>query len=196
MGTQKSRTYTGVYYPEEGAAPLVPLIQHLKAVRLPGIISPIHSADGEESKPHVHFLVDYPSPVVLNTPRSDYGAIAANGYLEPVRSRKAMMRYFLHLDDEDKEQELDPADVVCICGAIFDTTEELTADDVQRLLIEIQDFCDQMGIFEYSDICRIARFQERFDWFRVVTSHTIHFSAYFRSLRHRDSKTPNSGDGA
>jgi hypothetical protein len=183
----KTRTYTGVFYPGEGVVPLVPLIEHMKAVMLPGIISPIHAADDKQTKPHVHFMVDYPNAVRLETARSDYGEVAANGYLEPVRSRKAMMRYFLHLDDEDKEQ-LNQEDVLTVCGAIFDTTQDLTADDIQRILIEIQDYCDQAHILEYADLCKVTRLAEKYDWYRVVTSHTIHYAAYFRSLRNKDLK--------
>jgi hypothetical protein len=185
MANPKTRTYTGVFYPGEGVVPLVPLIQHMKTVGLPGIISPIHSADGEEGKPHVHFMVDYPNPVRMETVLDDYGVVSANRYMEPVRSRKAMMRYFLHLDDEDKEQNLNPEDVLTVCGAIFDPSQDLTADDVLRILIEMQDYCDDQGIVEYSDLCRMVRASEKFDWFRIATSHTIHFSAYFRSLRHK-----------
>lgn len=185
MANIKSRTYTGVFYPDDSVAPLVPLIVHMKQLHLPGIISPIHSADDEAGKPHVHFMVDYPNAVRLDNVLSDYGAMAANGYMEPVRCRKAMMRYFLHLDDPDKEQGLDPDDVLTVCGAIFDPTPDLTAEDVLRILIEMQDYCDDHGIVEYSDLCRMVRASEKYDWFRIVTSHTIHFTAYFRSLRHK-----------
>lgn len=180
----KTRTYTGVFYQGEGVVPLVPLIEHMKSIMLPGIISPIHASDDKDKKPHVHFMVDYPSAVRLDTARADYGAVAANGYLEPVRSRKAMMRYFLHLDDEDKEQ-LDPQDVLTICGAVFDTTLDLTADDILRIVIELQDYCEEYQIIEYSDLCRMVRVSEKYDWFRVLYTHTIHFSAYLRSLRHK-----------
>lgn len=185
MAKPKTRTYTGVFYIGEGVAPLVPLIQHMKSLCLPGIISPIHSADGETTKPHAHFMVNYPSPVILETARADYGAVAANGYLEPVRCTKAMMRYMLHLDDSDKEQGLDPADVITVCGAIFDITPDLTTDDVRRIKIELQDYCDDHGIVEYSDLCRMVRALEKWDWYDIATSHTIHFTAYFRSLRHK-----------
>lgn len=188
MAKPKTRTYTGVFYPSEESEPLKPLVLHLKSVRIPAIISPIHSADGDEAKPHVHFMMDYPSPVILETARADYGEIAANGYLEPVRSRKAMMRYFLHLDDEDKEQGLSADDVIVVCGAIFDTTPELSADDILRIKIEVQDYCEDLGICEYFDLCRLVRIAERYDWYRVITTNTIHFSAYFRSQRHRENQ--------
>lgn len=184
MVKSKSRTYTGVFYPGEGVVPLVPLIEHMKQIMLPGIISPIHSADEKQSKPHVHFMVDYPNPVILETARSDYGEVAANGYLEPVRSRKAMMRYFLHLDDQDKEQ-LDPEDVLTVCGAIFDPSQELTADDILRIVIELQDYCEDQQVYEYSDLCRMVRISEKYDWYRVLYTHTIHFNAYLKSLRHK-----------
>lgn len=183
----KTRTYTGVFYPDDTVAPLIPLIQHMKSIMIPGIISPIHSADDKEKKSHVHFMIDYPNPVRLETARSDYAEVAANGYLEPVRSRKAMMRYFLHLDDEDKEQ-LNPEDVITVCGAVFDTTLELTSDDILRIVIEIQDFCDIEQIREYADLCRMVRASEKYDWFRVLYTHTIHFSAYFRSIRHKSDQ--------
>jgi hypothetical protein len=157
---------------------------------MPGIISPIHSADSENGKPHVHFMVDYPSPVVLDTACGDYGFVSANGYMEPVRSRKSMMRYFLHLDDEDKEQGLESGDVITVCGAVFDTTPDLSADDVMRIMIEIQDYCSENNVQEYYDLCQMCRYSEKYDWYRVATSHTIHFSAYFRSLRH---KADNNG---
>ena len=185
MAQPKTRTYTGIFYTGEGAPVLIPLIQHMKAVLLPGIISPIHSADGEETKPHVHFMVDYPNPVRLETALKDYGAIAANGYMQPVRSRKQMMRYFLHLDDEDKEQGLDAADVITVCGAVFDPTAELTAEDVLRIMIELQYYCDEQQINEYSDFIKLVLATEKYDWYKVATGHPIHFNAYFRSLRHK-----------
>jgi len=184
MAKPKTRTYTGVFYPEEGGLSLVPLVAHLKNIMLPAIISPIHSADGQDGKTHVHFMVDYPSAVILDTARADFGSVSANGYLEPVRNRKSMMRYFIHLDDEDKEQ-LSPQDVLTVCGAIFDTTLDLTSEDVQRIVIEVQDYCESEGIVEYSDLCLMVRVSEKFDWFRVIYTHTIHFSAYLRSRRHK-----------
>ena len=187
MASTKTRTYTGVFYPSEGVVPLVPLIEHMKSVMLPGIISPIHSADEKTGKPHVHFMVDYPNPVRLETAKSDYGEVAANGYMEPVRSRKAMMRYMLHMDDEDKEQ-LNPDDVLTICGAIFDTTPDLTADDINRIKIELQDYCEENHIMEYSDLCLMVRYLEKFDWYRVLTTNTIHFNAFLRSIRHKQEK--------
>jgi hypothetical protein len=190
MSQSKTRTYTGVFYPEEGAAPLVPLIQHMKTTGLPGIISPIHSGDEEQSKPHVHFMVDYPNPVRLETVRSDYGAVAANGYLEPVRARKQMMRYFLHLDDPDKEQNLDPTDVITIGGAVFDTTPDLTSEDIYRIMLEIQTFIFEENVKEYYDLCRMLQINEKHDWLKVAMSHTIHYNAYLRSLRH---KADNNG---
>lgn len=185
MAQTKTRTYTGVFYTGDGAAPLTLLIQYMKSLRNPAIISPIHSADGENAKPHVHFMVDYPNAVRMDTVRADYGAVAANAYFEPVRNRKAMMRYMLHLDDDDKEQGLDPADVITVCGAVFDPTPDLTSDDVLRIMIDMQNYCDEQGIVEYSDLCRMVLALEKYDWFRIATTHTIHFTAYFRSLRHK-----------
>jgi hypothetical protein len=184
--TARSRTYTGVFYPGE-AYGLEPLIEQMKFIMLPGIISPVHLADDKEKSAHVHFMVDYPNAVRLETVKQDYGAVAANGYLEPVRSRKVMMRYFLHLDDEDKEQ-LDQEKVITLCGAIFDVTPELTADDIQRLLIEIEEYCEEASVLEYSDLCRLARVSGKYDWYRIVTTHTIHYAAYFRSLRNKGQK--------
>jgi len=194
MAKPKTRTYTGVFYPGEGVAPLVPLIQHMKSVMNPGIISPMHSADGEHGKAHVHFMMDYPSPVILETARADYGSMAANGYLEPVRNRKAMMRYMLHLDDEDKEQGLQQEDVVLVCGAVFDVTLDLTADDVQRIVIELQDYCQEQNIVEYADLCLMVRASEKWDWFKVVYTHTIHFSAFLRSQRHKSESQKGGTD--
>jgi hypothetical protein len=178
----KTRTYTALYYPKDGD--LTELLEFLKNRRLPFIVSPIHSADVEHAKPHVHFMIDYPSPVVITSAHRDYHVIAANGFIEPVRSRKAMMRYFLHLDDSDKEQ-LSASDIITGCGAVFDTTPELTADDILRIKLEIQDFCRETQITEYADLCHTCSDYGKLDWYRVVTSNTIHFRAYFASLRHK-----------
>lgn len=183
MAKPKTRTYTGVYYPEDGD--LKPLVEHLKRMRLPAIISPIHSADGEESKPHMHWMVDYPVQVILETARADFGEVSANGYLEPVRSRSLMMRYMLHMDDLDKEQGLLAEDVITLCGATFDTTPPMDSEDIQRLLIEIQHFCIESNISEYADLLEISETMGRLDWFHVANTHTIHLNAYLRSRRHR-----------
>lgn len=189
MAKPKTRTYTGVYYPENGN--LNPLVDHLKRMRLPAIVSPIHSADGESAKPHTHWMIDYPSPVILETARADFGEVSANGYLEPVRNRRLMMRYMLHLDDLDKEQGLDPEDVITLCGANFDTTPPLDAEDIQRLLLEVQHFCIEQNITDYADLLEICDAIGRLDWWQVARTNTIHMNAYLRSRRHRAER--NSG---
>lgn len=193
MAKPKTRSYTGVYYAENGD--LQSLIEHMKRKRLPAIISPIHSADDEEKKPHAHWMVDYPSPVILETAKTDYGEVSANGYLEPVRSRSSMMRYFLHLDDQDKEQGLLAEDVITLCGATFDTTRPLDAEDIQRLLLEVQHFCVERNITDYADLLEICDAIGRLDWWRVARTNTIHMNAYLRSRRHRAERN-NGGHEA
>ena len=193
MGKLRTRTYTGIYYPENGD--LKPLVDHLKRIRLPSIISPIHSADGEESKSHVHWMVDYPVQIILETARADFGEVSANGFLEPVRSRNAMMRYMLHLDDLDKEQGLNPEDVITLCGATFDATPLLDSEDIKRLLLEVQHFCIEQNITDYADLLEICDAIGRLDWWQVARTNTIHMNAYLRSRRHRAERN-NGGHEA
>jgi hypothetical protein len=159
----------------------------LSGFHVPALVSPLHDNDmhddGTQKKPHWHIILMFPTvksiPQVIDL-LSPFGI----HHVEVVHSRKVYTRYLCHLDDPDKALYSEN-DVLCISGATYDTTPDLTADDIVRLKLEIQRFCRENTITEYSDLCHYCDESGRSDWFRVVTSTTIHWRAYFASLRHR-----------
>lgn len=58
--------------------------------------------DQDEADPHIHFLMDFTSPVSVLTALDVIPAEFNVLHVEPVRNRSAYMRYMLHLDQDDK----------------------------------------------------------------------------------------------
>lgn len=96
MTSSKSRTYA-----------FVQLLSNLPddwQTLFDGLVMPsafiIHSQD--EAEPHVHFLIDFNSPVrpqtVIDLIPHSFGVL----HVEPVRNRNAYMRYMLHIGQENK----------------------------------------------------------------------------------------------
>lgn len=179
--SQRTRSWAFVIYPGESAPDN--WLEILKSLSVPGFVSPLHTdinPDETEKKPHRHVLLYFEGKKsfeqvkaitdTLNAPHPQY-----------VQSKSGYARYLCHMDNPEKKQ-YDPADVICLGGADYVETVA-TAADLDRTITEMEEFCDEQGIFSYAALSRYAR-KNRPDWTRALRYRcTTHMKAYLQSCQ-------------
>ena len=92
-----------------------------------------------------------------------------------------MARYLCHMDNPEKKQ-YSPDDVICLGGADY-VNCVATAADLDRVITDMEQWCDDQGIVSYAALCRYAR-KHRPDWSRALRYRcTVHMKAYLQSAQ-------------
>lgn len=107
----KYRNCACIIYPESCPDDFIGII---RSWQVPAFLSPLHSPDDEQKKPHYHLLVLLSGQHVEQYYRDLFSSIGGVGCLR-VRDKTAYIRYLCHLDQPDKEQ-LNINDVVSFGG--------------------------------------------------------------------------------
>lgn len=106
-----SRNWTTIIYFEElGGIEVVK--SALKTLHYSLLISPVHSPDEEGKKNHVHLLLkgEKKSKKQIRellekiTVKKDNGSLVGVATPQSVKNLRSMVRYFVHIDDVDKQQ--------------------------------------------------------------------------------------------
>lgn len=178
---QRTRNWTFVIYPGDSAPEN--WLEILKSLNVKGFVSPLHTdvnPDETEKKAHRHVLLMFEGKKsfsqvkaiadMLNAPHPQY-----------VQSKAGMARYLCHLDNPEKKQ-YEPSKVINLGGA--DYLEAVsTAADLDRTISEMEEWCDEQGVFSYAALSRYAR-KNRPDWTRALRHRcTIHMKAYLQSCQ-------------
>lgn len=179
----KKRHWAMVVYPES-----LPndWIDRLERTGLPMAISPIHDRDdnatGEHKKDHYHVLMTYQGPTAYSVVKrltDDLG----QPHPQPVEQIRGYYRYLTHEDNPEKAQ-YDKADIRKLNGFDIRDYVEMGKSEALRIRGEITDYIEANGITEYADIITIARADNApADWFDVLSSNTLYFTALLRSWR-------------
>ena len=159
------------------------------------IESPLHdldvNPDGSAKKPHWHILISFDGKKSYLQVKEI--ADSLNGASpQYVQNMVGMVRYFAHMDNPEKAQ-YDPKKII---GHGLDVNQYIqSAADFDKLMKEISQYARENHITEYSDLCDIALdlSEEHPDWFKCISTHTIHFKAYVTSQRHKPF-SPKSAD--
>lgn len=88
--------------------------------------------DGTYKAPHFHVIVSYSSVKTLSQVQADFGHLAANGYIQPVRDMRAACRYLIHKDNPEKAQYTTLPE--CLNG--LDITKHLEDTDKDKSAIK------------------------------------------------------------
>jgi hypothetical protein len=171
------RYWTIVVYPESAPANWRDKLNGWQWVE-----SPLHdkdvNADGTSKKAHWHIMIFNQGKISFNQAKEVADSIngASPQYVQNV---VGMIRYFAHLDNPEKAQY----DKSQIIGHGVDVSKYLDSeDDIDKLEQEIEIYCEENCITEYSRLIKISR---QFDgWHKCVSTHTIHFKAFVTSLRY------------
>ena len=171
------RQWTIVVYPDSA-----PHDWREKLAGLQWVESPLHdkdiNPDGTAKKPHWHILIHHQGKMTYNQAKAV--ADSVNGASpQYVQNAVGMIRYFAHLDNPEKAQY----DKAGIIGHGIDVSKYLESeDDIDKLMQEIEIFCEENSITEYAALVRASRQHD--GWHKCVSTHTIHFKAFVASLRH------------
>lgn len=185
---ERVRNWTFIVYPESAPDKWRDILDDM---HVPWIESPLHdkdvNVDGEIKKSHWHILLFF------NTKKS-YEQIceiteSLNSPIpQKVENAKGMVRYFAHLDNPEKYQ-YNKSDIVSHGGVDVHKFLTSSGGDKKRILSEIQEWINESGCVEFSDLADYARVEHYDDWYEVIiNSSTIFLNAYIRSMRYKQPK--------
>lgn len=181
QASQRTRNWAFVIYPGESAPK--DWEKKLKSLNVPGFVSPLHTdtnPDETEKKPHRHVLLMFEGVKSFEQVKSLTDALNAP-QPQYVQSKSGYARYLCHMDNPEKKQ-YKPEDVICLGGADYVETVA-TAADLDRTISEMEEFCDEQGIYSYAALSRYAR-KNRPDWTRALRYRcTTHMKAYLQSMQ-------------
>lgn len=179
--TGKTRNWAFIVYPESAPENWREILEEF---HLQVLISPLHcddvSPDGEPKKPHYHVILKFDGPVTQE--RADQIAMCVLGTrCEKVSSLRQYARYLCHLDNPEKAQ-YETKDVIALGG--LDYLEIImSAADMDSIITDMEQWCDDQGVFSYAQLCRYAR-KEKPEWARALRHKcTIHMKAYLQSCQ-------------
>lgn len=179
--SQRTRNWAFVIYPGESAPE--DWEKKLKSLNVPGFVSPLHTdvnPDETEKKPHRHVLLMFEGVKSFEQVKSLTDALNAP-HPQYVQSKSGYARYLCHMDNPEKKQ-YDPAEVICLGGADYVETVA-TAADIDRTISEMEQWCDDNGVFSYAALSRYAR-KNRPDWTRALRYRcTVHMKAYLQACQ-------------
>ncbi len=183
LNSVKKRHWAFVLYPESAPSDW---LDKLQLTGLQCAISPLHDKDvnptGEEKKPHYHVIATYSGPTTYNSVKTLTDSLNCP-IPQALEQLRGYYRYLTHTDNPEKHQ-YNEADIVTVNGFNIADFCELTKTEVNTYKREIEWLIRSVGFIEYGDVADYLVDNELLHLHDILTSHTMHFSAYIRSKRH------------
>ena len=184
----KKRNWACVVYPESLPADWKDILMQSG---LQVAISPLHDKDLEADgitpkKSHYHLILVYGSPTTYSNVKSLTNRLNAPGPI-PLEQVRGYYRYLTHNDNPEKYQ-YDERDIKCLNGFNIADFTELTHSEVLNIKIKIANVISAKNITEYCDLVFYALDECNLDEQDVVSSHTIFFNAYIKSLKYKSEQ--------
>ena len=180
----RARNWAFIAYPES-----LPdnWIEILSDYHVPAFISPLHNQDcdndGEKKKEHYHVMLMYQGKKSQDQVRAVTDSLNCTLPIV-VSDTRGYARYLIHLDETDeKKYHYDKKDVIELAGACYDDVIQLP-NDVEEIVRQIEMYIAENDVRYYQDFSLFLA-KEKPEWHKVFRSHTIHFSAIFRSGEYR-----------
>lgn len=180
-------------------------LSDLRETLIPFAISPLHDKDqwseddyrkdpthipGEYKKAHYHLLWYYPNTKTEKSAQA-FSDLASGVKVLPVQNPQKAYEYLWHKNDNDK-YPYEENDVRLFNGFNVDKFVEMTKEQEKMLVRNIQLFIYNGGITCYRDLCDQLIFDdEHWDWYKYVSSHTMHYNAYFKAVKKIAAKVDN-----
>lgn len=158
------KVWTLIFYPD--SAPKT-WPDELSELHVPIWVSPLHDSDvwtendenlnpahkaGEKKKPHYHLVVEYPNSVSSEDVKQDFSILNGAGQIKRVRTKVAMLRYLVHLDDPEKAQ-YKISDIKTFCGADPDEINNLGTRQRHDELKKIRKYIYENGVVDFFEFC-------------------------------------------
>jgi len=179
----KYRHWACVVYPESAPTNWRDI---LRQTGLKGAISPLHDADlnGDETekKPHWHVILCWDGPASSNAAKRVTDGLNAPRPISLV-SVRGYYRYFTH-DDNPEKAQYNQEDIEVFGGFNILDFVQLTATEVDGLMDNLEELIEDNGIVSYRKFVRLVKISGTREELRVARTHTVHFTAYIKSLRY------------
>ena len=184
----RTRNWTNVIYPESAPENWRDI---LRQMNIEFVVSPLHdkdiNGDASEKKPHYHICYMFGGVKTYEQVQEVIKPL--NGVApQKVHNTKALIRYFLHLDNPEKVQY---AKSDLFYGGGIDIEKILAVSSSERydLIAEMMDFIDDSSITEITALLKYARTNRKEDWFPILCDNSAYLiGVYIKSLRHQEQK--------
>ena len=183
---ERTRNWTIVVYEDSAPKNWRDIVRNL---HVEAYISPLHDkdvrADGTPKKPHYHVILCFKGKKSIGQVQEISNKLSGVKVLWEecaVNDLQGMVRYLVHFDDPDKAQ-YDVATIEPINGADVVSCFANSATDVDSIVGEMMDWCDEQGCFSFYRLAKYAR-NEKPEWFRVLsTKRTVFITQWLRSMK-------------
>lgn len=179
----KKRNWAFVLYPESAPSDWR---EQLALSGLMGAISPLHDKDvdptGEPKKAHYHVILVYGAPTTYNNVKAFTDKLnqPIPQALEQVRG---YYRYLTHKDNPDKYQYAD-SEIVTFNGFDIADFTEISKSEITQMKFKLLTLMRELNFTEYFELVEYVQDNLDMTHFDVVSSHTIFFNGYLKSVRH------------
>lgn len=196
MAASKSRAFTGLVYTDSAPADWQEQLRDSLGMWL---ISPLHQPDPVEDmetgalkvlKEHYHTLYYHGSPISAKLARSIFESwpwivIPRKDEFFQVGSVRNLSRYFVHLDQPQKQQWAEkPEEVLTVLnGFPLDLERELTRKDKRELKKQTFAFIQDRSITEFSELVDVLMHTGDWSMFDFVTDNYGVVQNYLMSIR-------------
>lgn len=190
----KARFFTGLIYEDSAPADYEQL---LRDSLLQYLLSPCHKPDAVEDmetgaiktpKPHRHVLYCHGNSITAKAAREimpPWVVLPPSDHAFMVGSYRNLTRYFLHLDQPEKEQfEGKPEDnLTCLNNFPLDLTRELTKGEKRALKIQLWNYTRDNCVTEFYELLDRLGDAQEWDLFELAFDSQSKIEGYIRSRR-------------
>lgn len=199
----KARFFTGLIY--EDSAP-EDYEDKLRDSLRQYLLSPWHSPDPVEDletgalkvlKRHRHLMLCHGNSITAKAAREimpTWVVLPPSDEAFMVGSYRNLARYFVHLDQPEKEQfEGKPEDnLTAFNNFPLDLTKELTKGERRALKIQLWNFCRDRCVTEFAELLDMLGDAQEWDMFEMAFDNQSKIEGYIRSKR--NSWKPRGGE--
>jgi len=159
--------------------------------------SPVHDADlngdGSEKKKHIHFILSFEGMKSFEQVEEITERLHCP-IPQKCRNARALVRYFIHLDNPDKHQYREE-DIKCHGGFEIDEYFKKSNAQLRDVLKEILTFCVDNQISEFCDLVEAVFALNNDEWIDIITNrNTVFLSAYLKSKHFKVKEDPEAFD--
>lgn len=189
--SEKAKYWSGICYPENMTESWKDDIADM--VQIPFAYC-VHDSDknvdGEERKTHVHIILVFPNSTTYNHALSVYNLLSETGKIccpvcKKIINIRKMYDYIIHDTDECRKKGKHPYKPKDrICGNNFDIGcyEQISLEEKEEILNELEDIIYKEGITNYFQFNRYVASNYDKEYRKVVRAHSGHFDRLIKGL--------------
>lgn len=181
--SKRVKNVTFVLYPENGFE-LATLTDYINRTGYRAAISPLHSADEQDIKPHYHVVIALSSPRDLSALSGEFGAVCSGKctQLFNVGSLSSITRYLTHMDNPEKEQFNENPRI--FNGYEYNRLifKKMTEADVSNVVYLLSRYM-QDGVTSFAELILQANANAQFEFVEYCISHSYAINAFITSYK-------------